>query len=60
MDEVPDGGGLTAKERAKRAAVRLEAASLLEQGVAVPQIAAQLAAIIAAEEGGDPARAAFS
>lgn len=38
----PDGGGLTARERAKRAAVRLEAAGLLGQGMAVPQVAARL------------------
>jgi putative transposase len=38
----PDGGGLTAKERVKREAVRREAAGLLEQGVPVSQVAARL------------------
>lgn len=38
----PDGGGLTATARAKREAVRREAAALLEQGMPVPQVAARL------------------
>ena len=38
----PDGGGLTATARAKREAVRREAATLLEQGMPVTQVAARL------------------
>lgn len=38
----PDGGGLTAKARIKRQAVRREAAALLEQGMAVPAVASRL------------------
>lgn len=35
----PDGGGLTAKERARREKVRLEAAELIEAGATDPEIA---------------------
>jgi transposase len=38
----PDGGGLTAKARVKREAVRREAAALLEQGLPVAQVAGRL------------------
>ncbi len=38
----PDGGGLTAEGRARREAVRLQAAELLAQGVPVRQIARRL------------------
>ena len=38
----PDGGGLTAKERIKRETVRREAATLLEQGMPVSQVASRL------------------
>ena len=44
MDAVryPDGGGLTADGRARREAVRLQAAALFAQGVPVAQIARRL------------------
>ncbi|WP_371666737.1 helix-turn-helix domain-containing protein [Streptomyces sp. NBC_00289] len=38
----PDGGGLTAKQRARREQVRFEAAELLAQGVTPPQVARRL------------------
>ena len=38
----PDGGGLTAEGRARREAVRLQAAELFAQDVAVPEIAKRL------------------
>jgi transposase len=38
----PDGGGLTAKARIKREAVRREVAALLEQGIPVAEVAARL------------------
>jgi putative transposase len=38
----PDGGGLTARERARRERVRLEAAEMFEQGMRPPQVAQQL------------------
>lgn len=38
----PDGGGLTARGRAKREAVRRRAAGLFAEGVTVPQIATRL------------------
>ena len=38
----PDGGGLTEKGRAKREAVRRQAAGWLAEGVPVPQVAARL------------------
>lgn len=38
----PDGGGLTAKARTKREAVRREAAGLLVQGLPVAKVAARL------------------
>jgi transposase len=37
-----DGGGLTAKSRQRREAVRLEAAGLFDQGVAAPEVARRL------------------
>ncbi len=38
----PDGGGLTARERAGRERVRLKAAEMFERGVAPPVVAVQL------------------
>jgi transposase len=38
----PDGGGLTARQRAKREGVRFEAAEMFAQGVAPPQVAKRL------------------
>ncbi|MFJ1975593.1 winged helix-turn-helix domain-containing protein [Streptomyces sp. NPDC087903] len=38
----PDGGGLTAKQRAQREQVRFEAAELFMQGVTPPQVARRL------------------
>lgn len=38
----PDGGGLTAKQRARREQVRFEAAELFAQGVKPPQVARRL------------------
>ncbi|MGR3937537.1 winged helix-turn-helix domain-containing protein [Streptomyces sp. BRA346] len=38
----PDGGGLTAKQRARREQVRFQAAELFAQGVAPPQVARRL------------------
>jgi len=38
----PDGGGLTAEGRARREAVRLQAAELFAQDVSVPEIAQRL------------------
>ncbi|WP_027944686.1 helix-turn-helix domain-containing protein, partial [Amycolatopsis taiwanensis] len=38
----PDGGGLTAEGRARREVVRLQAAEMLAQEVAVPEIARRL------------------
>ncbi|WP_309111682.1 helix-turn-helix domain-containing protein [Saccharothrix sp.] len=38
----PDGGGLTAEGRARREAVRLQAAELFAQDVSVPEIARRL------------------
>ena len=38
----PDGGGLTAKGRARREQVRLEAAAMFAQGVPRPQVARRL------------------
>ncbi|PFG96183.1 LOW QUALITY PROTEIN: putative transposase [Saccharopolyspora erythraea NRRL 2338] len=38
----PDGGGLTAEGRARREAVRLQAAKLFAQDVPVPEIAKRL------------------
>ncbi|MFF8227974.1 helix-turn-helix domain-containing protein [Streptomyces caelestis] len=38
----PDGGGLTAKQRARREHVRFEAAELFVQGVTPPQVARRL------------------
>lgn len=38
----PDGGGLTAKQRAQREQVRFEAAELFVQGVTPPQVARRL------------------
>jgi transposase len=38
----PDGGGLTAADRARRERIRLQAADLFEQGVPPPQVAAGL------------------
>ncbi|MEI5103443.1 helix-turn-helix domain-containing protein [Streptomyces sp. PmtG] len=38
----PDGGGLTAKQRARREQVRFEAAELFAQGVRAPQVARRL------------------
>lgn len=38
----PDGGGLTAAGRARREAVRLQAAELFAQDVPVPEIAKRL------------------
>lgn len=38
----PDGGGLTAPERARREQVRVQAADLFEQAVAVPEVARRL------------------
>ncbi|MQY40586.1 hypothetical protein SRB17_86190 [Streptomyces sp. RB17] len=38
----PDGGGLTAKQRAQREQVRFEAAESFTQGVAPPQVARRL------------------
>ncbi|WP_285442784.1 helix-turn-helix domain-containing protein [Streptomyces sp. ISL-12] len=37
-----DGGGLTAAGRAKREAVRFEAAGMFEQGVRPPEVARRL------------------
>ncbi|MEU9481698.1 helix-turn-helix domain-containing protein [Streptomyces sp. NPDC048191] len=41
-DAAPDGGGLTAKQRARREQVRFEAAELFTQGVTPPQVARRL------------------
>ncbi|XES00288.1 helix-turn-helix domain-containing protein [Streptomyces sp. S1D4-11] len=38
----PDGGGLTADQRARREQVRFEAAELFMQGVTPPQLARRL------------------
>ncbi|HEX2291450.1 MAG TPA: winged helix-turn-helix domain-containing protein [Pseudonocardiaceae bacterium] len=38
----PDGGGLTAKQRAQREQVRFEAAELFAEGVSPPQVARRL------------------
>ncbi|MFM9594645.1 helix-turn-helix domain-containing protein [Streptomyces scabiei] len=38
----PDGGGLTAKQRAQREQVRFGVAELFAQGVAPPQVARRL------------------
>ncbi|MFF4274632.1 helix-turn-helix domain-containing protein, partial [Streptomyces sp. NPDC001536] len=38
----PDGGGLTARQRAQREQVRFEAAELFAQGVLPPQVARRL------------------
>jgi putative transposase len=38
----PDGGGLSAEGRAKREAVRLQAAELFEQGLSSPEVAGRL------------------
>lgn len=38
----PDGGGLTARQRAQREGVRFEAAEMFAQGVAPPQVAKRL------------------
>jgi hypothetical protein len=40
--EVPDGGGLTAEERARREQVRLAAAELTETGVSDREVARRL------------------
>ncbi|MEW1914794.1 winged helix-turn-helix domain-containing protein [Kitasatospora sp. NPDC085895] len=38
----PDGGGLTARERARRELVRLEAAGMFEEGITPPLVAERL------------------
>ena len=38
----PDGGGLSAAQRARREAVRLQAAAMFEQGVSPVQVAREL------------------
>ena len=38
----PDGGGLSAAGRARREAVRLQAAAMFEQGISAVQVAREL------------------
>jgi hypothetical protein len=38
----PDGGGLTAEQRARREQVRLEAAAMIEAGASDPEVARRL------------------